>query len=199
MIGLNLKHRLGNSKGFTLIELVLSLSLISLTLLTVFNLIHFTARASNSINSRDKVLTNGRYGIEYIANEIKRADKIIDSSKIRGFNKDYPNNLGFVIYNFYKGNAKEADRYEFTSYYINSKVLRRVKCSSDSGDYENIRIFIPGKIGDNFLCEYVVDVSKTEINFQKEIINLNILVGDEEYSYEFNTKLHISCFMDFLD
>ena len=197
MIRLGLRHPSENNKGFTLIELVLSLSLISLILLMVFNLMQYTIMTSNVSNYKDEILTNGRYGLEYMINEIKKADKIIDSSKIRNFNIDYPNNLGFVIYNYYKGDSNQADRHEFTSYYARDRTLRRIKCSRDIKEYQDIRIFSSLSSGDNFLCEYLIDVSNTKVNFQDEIINLNLVVGNAEYSYEFNTMVNISCTTDY--
>lgn len=197
LIKLALKHRSENNKGFTLIELILSLSLISLILLTVFNIMHYSIMTSNVSRYKDEILTNGRYGLEYMINEIKSADKIIDSNLIQSFNTEYPNNLGFVLYNFHKGSSNEAERHEFTSYYVRNNRLQRIKRSRDSGEYENIRIFSPLSSGDNPLCGYVIDASKTDVNYQDEIINLKIVVGNDEFSYEFKTMVNISCIMDY--
>ena len=126
--------------------------------------------------------------------EIERADMIIDSKKVKGFDSRYENSLKFVIYNYNR--EKSDNNHEFTSYFIKDNTLNRIRRSNNSGDYTNINFFL-GPGGDNFLCESVKDVSKTKVNFEDKLINLSLLVGNDVFSYEFGTILSINCLVDY--
>lgn len=127
--------------------------------------------------------------------EIEKADKIIDSKKVKGFESEHKNNLKFVIYNYNREKSK--DNHEFTSYYVKDNTLNRIKSIKNSGDYTNTNIFSGLGSGNNFLCDNVKDVSKTLVNFEDKLINLSLIVGDESLSYEFETILSINCLVDY--
>lgn len=188
---LYLKHPLRNRKAFTLIEVIISIFLISLISLVLFSLLNHTILISNISHKKDDILSNGRFGFEYISREIQRADKVIDSNKFSGFSKDYPTNLGFVIYNYNDDNHPNGN-HEFTSYYISKGELFRIKGRRQTDKYpSNIE-----KSGVNFLCGYV-QKSQTFVNFESNFIDLHLIVGNDEFSYNFRSLFNINCETDY--
>lgn len=191
---LRLKHLLKNNKGYTLIEVILSIFLICIILLLSLNLLNYSIITSNTSNYKDEILSGGRYGFEYIIGETRNADKIIDSRKIRDFNTRYPMNVGYIIYNYYEDSHLGED-HEYTSYFIDGGTLYRIKCRKPDESYPDLNYFRTNS-GVNFLCENIRE-SNISIDFQSNILNLDFIVGNDESSYKFNTKLNINCPTDY--
>lgn len=189
-----LRRLLKNNKGFTLVEVILSISLISLISLTVFYLLSHSILTSNTSNYKDEILSNGRYGFEYISGELRRADKIISPIKISGFNTLYPQNLGFIIYN-YNEDKNPKGNHEYTSYYIKEGVLYRIKCRKVDKKYPD-SVYFEKASGINFLSENIKK-NNTFVDFEKNIIGLNFTVGDKDFSYKFNSVFNMNCIIDY--
>lgn len=187
---LYLRRLLKSRQGYSLIEAIISIFFIGIIILSVVSFLNFSIVTSNESDYKDEILSNGRYGLEYVIGEIKKADKIIDSRLIEDFNFKRPSNLGFVIYNHY-----ENKEHEYTSYYIDGDVLYRIKCRKTDAKYPDGIYFINDG-GVNFLSEYIWE-DKTSIDFQNNIINLSFLVGNEDYSYDFTTSIYLDCPIDY--
>ena len=93
----NLKHGYLNKKGFTLLELILGIGIMSLLIITFYTILTFNLKVNEKALLEDEILLNGRYILEYIKGEINSADKIIVSDKFEGLDGKFPNNIGFVI------------------------------------------------------------------------------------------------------
>ncbi len=93
----SIRHTYHRNRGFTLIEVILSLAICSLIIVPIFSILDFSIDACTIGEEKDQLMLNGRYAIEYIKNEIKTADKIISSDKIKSLKTKYPTNIGFVI------------------------------------------------------------------------------------------------------
>ena len=63
---LNLKPLSRIHRGYTLIEFILGLALISILLGSFFTIINFSGRAVECVEFEDKLYLNGRFGIEYL-------------------------------------------------------------------------------------------------------------------------------------
>lgn len=192
------KHRLlRDKKGYSLIEVILSIFLISIITLTAFSLLNFFTITSKKSNFEDAVLSNGRYAFEYIIDEIKRADRIVSSEKFSGLNDKYPKNLGFVIYN-YEDKVYKDIPHGYTFYYVNedNNSLYRIKLRRGHTNYPSSNTFANSG-GINFLSDNVKDISNIEVNFQSNIIHLDFIFGTEEFSYDFSTIESIYCETDY--
>lgn len=192
---LYLKRRLGNSKGFTLIEVVLSIFLTFIISLTVFYLLSYSIATSNTSNYKDEILSHGRYGFEYIAVEIRNADKIIHPNKIAGFNSKYPENLGFIIYNYRTVDNNSNGNHEYTSYYMSKDALHRIKCRRVDEKYPNSSYF-SSESGVNYLSEGIKE-NNTTVNFPGNTIRLSFTLGNDEHSYEFESIFNMNCPTDY--
>lgn len=192
---LYLKHRLRNNRGFTLIEVVLSIFLLSIISLTVFYLLNYSITTSNISSYKDDVLSYGRYGFEYVSAEIRNADKIIHPSKIVGFDSKYPENLGFIIYNFRTDGNNANGNHEYTSYYMNGEALHRIKCRRVDEKYPNSTYF-SSESGVNFLSEGIME-NNTTVDFPANTIRLSFILGNNQNSYEFESMFNINCPIDF--
>lgn len=192
---LHLKHLLKNKKGYTLIELLVSISLMAVILLIVSSLINFSIITSSNSYYRDEILSKGRYSFEYISGEIRRADKIIDTNKINGFNSKYPDNLGFIIYNYNDIDKNPKGNYEYTSYYIGDDVLYRIKCRKIDEKYPSVDYFIK-ESGINFLSDNIWE-NNTMVDFQANNIILSFIIKDYNFSYEFESVFNMNCPTDY--
>lgn len=192
---LYLNHRLKNSKGFTLIETVLSIFLISIISLTIFYLLNYSIATTNTSNYKDEILSHGRYGFEYIAVEIRNADKIIHPRKIVGFNTKYPENLGFIIYNYRTTSSNPNGNHEYTSYYMSDDALHRIKCRRSDTKYPNSTYF-SSESGVNYLSEGIKE-NNTIVDFEANTIRLSLVLGNDEHTYEFESIFNINCPTDF--
>lgn len=190
-----LKHLLKNKKGYTLIELIVSISLMAVILLIVSSLISFSILTSKNSYYRDDILSNGRYSFEYISGEIRRADKIIDSNKINGFNSKYPYNLGFIIYNYNDTDKNSKGDYEYTSYFMSDDILYRIKCRKVDEKYPTVDHFIK-ESGINFLSDNIRE-NNTIVDFQANNIVLSFIIGDDEFSYKFESTFNMNCPTDY--
>jgi hypothetical protein len=141
----------------------------------------------------DDILLNGRYGLEYIKDEIKRADRIVPVSKIKVIDNSHPDNLGFVIVQEYI-NSNGRMEYKYISYYLGDKNINRVAYTKDNNSY-------PNKVdnaGYNFICDYVVSIDGTSVDFDKGIINLDIGVGaDNKVYHNYKSCISIRCPIDY--
>ncbi len=183
---LRTKHR---SRGFSLVELMLYLAISSLIAMTIFSLLSFIVLELKKIENEEEIQLNGRYAIEYIKNEVKRADKILAIEKIEGLAEKYEDNIGFIIFNFdpYRENG-----YSFnyiTYYHENNKIIRIAANRNTKG--------LPWSTsfgGHNIVADYVSSIEGTGIDFEKKIIKLNFTLEDvNSKKYIFKSIISIRC------
>ena len=174
------------NKGFTLIELILSLFFAVIIISTLYSILNFSINAAKQGDILDELILNGRYGIEFIKNEIRNADKIISSDLIKDLNQQYPDNIGFVI-------VKKTDEiYSYVTYYSSNDKLVRIAFNSTSKSYP-----IASKFGGfNEICEYIKTIEDTMLDFKKNMIYLSISMingKNNNEPLEFKTNLYVRC------
>lgn len=175
------------SDGFTLLELLLALSISSIIVVCLYSILSFTINTCKLGSGEDEVLLNGRYAIEYIKREIKSAEKVISIDKCEGLNQKYEDNIGFVIMR-YIPNANY--KYNYSSYYLKNDIIYRIVANKNNDKYPDRNSFG----GHNEVAEYVKSIEGTSINFKTKTIDLVfILKGENGREIKFRSKLSIRC------
>lgn len=186
------RHRYLNKKGFSLIEFIVSFGIISIVISTIYSMLFFSMNSSSMGELYDEILLNGRYGIEYIKEEVKKADKIIPVSKIKLIENAQPNNLGFVILQESK-DSKGETVYRYICYYLGDKNINRVAYTKNNIGYPNKT----DDVGYNIVCDYVLSIEGTNADFDKGIINLDIAMGlDKKVYHNYKSTIAIRCPID---
>lgn len=184
----NFMVRFLNNKGFTLIEYLLGISLVSILLISIFSLFHFTNESLVISENHNDTYLNGQYGLEYIKREVLTADKIISSSKIKGLERKFPNNIGFVLM------IKSENKFTFITYYIENNNLIRIASNEDVKSYPNSSQLK----GFNEICTNIISFNNTNIDVGNKLLNLSIDVGkDNSLMMNFKTTVFLRCLMDF--
>ena len=117
------KHIIKKSlKGFTLIELVISIALISLMSTGLLNLVFTTNLMTKEIELISENQLKLEYGLNYIINEIDSADLII--AKDFSSTKYNDNNLGILLVNIDASSKNK--KYSVTTYIYERKQLVRI-------------------------------------------------------------------------
>lgn len=182
-----------NDSGFSLIELLLALSIGSIVFLSLYSLLNFTINVCKAREGEDEVLLNGRYAIEYIKKEIESADRIIDI-KIDPFNKiddKYGENIGFVIMTDVSQD-KSGKKYNYSTYYMEKDKIRRIALNVENDKYPQIEGY--GNMGHNVIAEYILSFGDTKIDFNSGLIDLCfVFKKDKNKAINFNTKIKIRC------
>lgn len=190
------------SKGYLLLELIVSISITMILIISLYSIFEFTTNTTALGETMDEVLLNGRYGIEYIKEEIGYADMIICSSKIQNLNELYPTNIGFVIMqdlkNYipkdYEDNEEYKYRYRFITYYLTGNKIQRISCNKDSPIYPQLKHMT----GHNVVCEWVLSIKDSNVNFRDKLINLSLSVGkDNKEMHKFKSTAYINCNTDY--
>jgi prepilin-type N-terminal cleavage/methylation domain-containing protein len=190
---LNLKHLFQNRKAFTLIEFILGLTLLSIVLTTFFSIINFSRRALESVEFEDELLLNGRFGIEYLKEEIKSMDKVIDSNKISQLNTKYPNNIGFVLMSDNEV-VNSDDRYKFVTYYLNGdRELVRIAKHSYFNTYPMAKDFS----GYNVICKNVFSIKDTIVDKENKLIKLSLNMGKDSGILKLKSTFFVGIKYDF--
>lgn len=187
------KHQFQNNNGFSLIELIVSISIISMVIVNIYSMLTFSINSSTRGELYDDILLNGRYGIEYIKDEIKRADKIISVNNISVIESNHPHNMGFVIMQEFI-NERGNTEYKYISYYLGDGSINRVAYNKENdASYPNKR----DKAGYNFVCDYVLSIEDSYVDFEKNLINLDISVGSNKKIYHnYKSTIAIRCLID---
>lgn len=168
MMKLNIRRFYPDNKGFTLIELILAIGICSVIILPSFSILHLSLKSYRSCEDKDEVLLNARYGIEYIKNEIKNADLIISSDKIKDLNSNYPTNIGFLIL-IIEEVKKDHYTYTYITYYIkNGKIIRIAHEAT-----ENKNPTASSLKGFNEICSFAVSIGNTKFDWKNRMINLD--------------------------
>ncbi len=177
--------------GFTLIELILALSIGSIVLLSLYSILNFTMNVCKAREGEDEVLLNGRYAIEYIKREIECAEEIIDI-KLEIFSEideKYEENIGFIIMR-YEPEATGGKKYNYSTYYIRNNKIYRIAANTQNDQYPRGSMFG----GHNVIAEYVVSFNNTNIDFDTRLIDLCLAFKkDKGQEISFNTKIKVRC------
>lgn len=179
----NLKHGYLNKKGFTLLELILGIGIMSLLVITFYTILTFNLKVNEKALLEDEILLNGRYILEYIKGEINSADKIIVSDKFEGLDGKFPNNIGFVIVKVtryektnpkFKDNIYRESESSYTTYYFKDNNLIRINGKYPSNEFPYVSIFG----GYNKLGERLLESSNIRLE-EDNLIHIDLSMGKD--------------------
>lgn len=183
------------NKGFTLIELLMWICLFSILFLAYFSVLEYTNNVLKMGDGVDQVLSNARFGIEYIKEEILSADRIIPIDKFQGLEHKYPLIFDFVILTIYETrndkNIVTKTTYNYATYYLQDDELRRIAVNA-----ENQSLPIGSEFsGHNQISTNVSSIDDTKLLRRDKIIRLCLGMG-ENNKKNFETKVYINCPID---
>ncbi len=184
-----LKHIYLKNKGFTLIELVLVLSIASILMLPLYSILSLSLNSCSRGEVIDELNLSGRYAIEYIKREVKGAYRVVNADKMKGL--DCENNIGFVLV------FEEKDQYNYVTYYIDKKSLYRYACRGDKDKY----LYLSESPGRNKICDLFVSFKDSKLS-PDGIISLNFLLESNkdskwEESLYLTTDIYIRCGIEY--
>ncbi len=179
------------NKGFTLIEVILSLAICSLIIVPIFSILDFSIDACIIGEEKDELMLNGRYAIEYIKNEIRSADKIISSDKIVGLKTKFPTNIGFVIQVVEEGEPQKI--YKYITYHVSNNQLIRVACTILNDKYPFGGTFE----GYNTICDFVYNIEDTKFDAENVMISLDLKFKHKHEKLDLKSDIYIRCPIDY--
>ena len=112
-----------NKKGFTLLETLIMISIISFLMINLINIFIFVNRYFNNYNVINKNLNKANRILEYISRDIKRSNSIELLENQMGytrFSKKFPDNIGVVL------KIKEDNINLYITYCLDGNKLRRL-------------------------------------------------------------------------
>lgn len=165
----------------------------SVVLSFFYSFLDFSLKASVIGESMDEALLHGRFGIEYIKEELREADMIISSDLIPNLNSIYPDNIGFVLYND-NGIIGSDERYSFTTYYLANNNLVRIDRNQKISSYPDASKLS----GYNEVCENVLSIADTEVNYEDKLISLSLSMGyDQKEFHNFKSCIYLDVEYDY--
>lgn len=186
----NISHTFPRNRGFTLIEIVLSLGVCSLIIIPICSIFKFSIDACAIGDEKDELMLNGRYAIEYIKEEIKSADKIISSDKIVGLKDKFPTNIGFVIMVIEED--KDYNIYRYSTYHIKNDKIIRLACGLKDDKYPSYIRFD----GYNELCGFASNIEDTKFDIENSMIHLDLKFKHNHERLELKSDIYIRCPID---
>lgn len=178
-----------SSKGFTLIELIISIGLIGILITMSFSVFNFTSSVWNQVSGEDDFLLQGRFAISYIKEDIIEVSSNIKSTEIVSL-KDYlPENfyynktLGFFII------KDEGLSYKHIFYKVENEILTRVTFSSPN----KLPKKVPSVTTHNPILESVSSVNETFYDKERDLLCLIIKTQDKlkDKEYTFMETLYL--------
>jgi prepilin-type N-terminal cleavage/methylation domain-containing protein len=169
-------HYLKKSKGFTLVELIVTLVILSIVLAAAFSFFIFGNKTYNRGINQYSVQSNIRLASDYITKEIRYATQIevlpFDSSIEDIINNPLANMDAYENYIVYHDEKiKRVSRYMSDSYYIGSG--GNLNFSSSSGEILNVHID-----GIDNGQAYDIDSEISPLNLDISSSTINVASGD---------------------
>ncbi|MEA3295615.1 MAG: prepilin-type N-terminal cleavage/methylation domain-containing protein [Patescibacteria group bacterium] len=106
-----------NNKGFTLIEIMLSVALFSILIVAVLNIFHYSAKAHEKILNSQEILNQTSYIMEYMSRSIRMAQKDIDGDCSGATGKTYNSGDDSIKFINYDGFCQE--------FYLDGNILKQ--------------------------------------------------------------------------
>lgn len=189
---LSSKEQFLNKKGFSLIEMIISISIICILISGLYSLMNFTKIIVNKGDDIDTALYNGRYAIEQIKSEIISADKVYSSLKFRNIDYYYPNNIGFVTMKKeikFKSSKLDEVKYNYVTYYQKNDELIRIAYNTLDDSLFNANSFS----GHNQICNGLIDFTNSNLDIENNVINLSINMAQGNECLLFETTMNLRC------
>lgn len=162
------KINIKNSRGFSLIELLLSITTGFIVIICLSLLFRFLIKSNSIVESNNEILLNGRYALEYIKREIRTADMIVSSDKFPQLNEKYEDNIGFVIMKY---KPDEENKYNYTTFYFKDNKIIRLAANTSSM-FPNESAFS----GHNAVAEHIEAIEGTVVDLKNRIIKISLLL-----------------------
>lgn len=183
-----------NRKGFSLMELILGICITSILLMCFYSLLHYAINTSKISDAKDNILTNGRYALLYIKEEVKNADRIVDITKFKDLDEYYPQNIGFVILE--KSNIEAGKiNHNYKTYYLNDNKLVRLACNVETSKYPSENFFA----GYNELCKGLKLLEKFNYNTDKNVLKIRLTLNNGSKDFDFKSDVFLNCPIDLND
>lgn len=77
-----------NRKGYSLLEIILVLALISIVIGLIFSILSFSQNNFNNQNKKSDNITNARFTMDYLTREIRKSNKVSIKDSIITIDKD---------------------------------------------------------------------------------------------------------------
>lgn len=178
-------QNLSNSKrssGFTLLELIVSIGIISIISLSLVGLVTINNRLLVKAEGDSERLLDEYYGLEFIKNEIYSADYLIPIS-LTTIPKTYEN-IGYVIGQVdYNENTNKSTTYKQILYWVhNNRLIRSVS------EEENVFWgYGTAYQGNNIIFENITNIENV---MEDKTLKLSFTNSDGS---EFDTTIKIRC------
>lgn len=182
------QNQLNNKKGFSLIELLIGLSIGSIVATSLCLLLLYCNNANEFAEEKEDVMLNGVYAIEYMEDEIRKADEIIAIEKIEGYKDKFNENFGFVIL---QKDINKNPPNNHILYYLENDCIKRASYKSNvlprAKDFKSDG-------GTNTLVGNVKSINNSYIDFNNSIISIDLLFSSKwNRGTKFHTDIHIRC------
>jgi len=184
------------SKGFTLLEIIISIGLMSLIISIVFALINFVSLSSERVLGSDDTLLNGRHALDYILADANESISIMPIDSINNLDSKFENNMGFVLRKSIDANGEEGEgegeskKYRYVFYTKSGDSL--IRRTFDSPLYDPPTYNSNG--GNNNLLNDVESISNCVYDEYNNVLVLSIILKDKKTSkkYEFIETININ-------
>ena len=180
-----------NWKGFTLIEVILSLFILSILLVVINSFLSLSLSLSKASEEKLYSLQDMRYTLDKIYEDILQCDRVIPSEKIDNLRvKGFDDNFGFIIV---KSVDNETDNY--TLYYKDKsyKNIKRVSTSKPKGVLPSYNNFA----GYNELSGLVKSIDGSGLDVENKMIRINLtILNNKEDEITFHREILLSCPID---
>lgn len=184
-----IKKSYSNKRGMCLVELIVSVCLYSIVLICVFKLLTLNLQSYLGVRNNYRESMEVNYAFEYIINEIQASDEIYYTGHIDRINKNYPNNIGFILKNI---DIIDGDSCKYIFYYqVDKKLYRSAHSIKTSRPPYDLNF----RMNSNLLADSIVSIeSKMEVDdllelsiksnnsYKKKYLDLNYKI--QKYSQE---------------
>lgn len=205
----NLRPQYLGKKGYTLVEVILGIAIMSLLIITFYTVLSFNLKVNESSILEDEILLNGRYVLEYIKEEIISADRIVSSHKFEDLDIKFPTNIGFVIVKILdyeklesKKNGDKKTNTEkreyiyretecnYITYYFKGDSIIRISGKAPSNMFPYVSIFE----GYNEIGEALLETSRINLQKDNNLIDVHLSLGkDKKEISKFESTIVVRC------
>ncbi len=166
----------GKYKGFSLIEVVVGLGLVSIVVASLMSVLQLSNLITKRVEEQDKSSISAIYSLEYIKDEIKRSEKVYPIDACPGLSDNYPDNFGFILFETVKDD--KGTKYNYKTYYMGDGTIKRIA-------YNNSIVKMPAYdkfSGFNTVAENVVSIEGTGLDAENALIRICLEVdqGDDK-------------------
>lgn len=153
-----------SNKAYTLLEMVITLFLISILFLLILRIGNLNNEITDFYHSNYKKVFEGKYCIEYISKEIESADEIANINILSNNEND---NMGFLIIN------KEDSIYQYIYFYLKDGTVYRFSArSKEKPSY--VLNFKFAEIGINAIMDDVKSINGSKIDKNRKLIDIEL-------------------------